>query len=133
MTRREIEEDARLGLRYLAEAGVEPELWRPPWGVCSPGTEEVASELGLSLVLWTEDTHDWRGDTATEMLNDINNGLGPGSVVLMHDGLGPGARRAGCGQTVALTGMLARRVRELGCEPEPMSGGLASLKPSETG
>ena len=30
----------------------------------------------------------------------------------MHDGIGPGARREGCEQTVELVGKLARRIRE---------------------
>lgn len=120
LTRRETEEDARLGLRDLADAGASPSLWRPPWGVLSPWTREVADEFGLRLALWTGDTHDWRGDTADEMLRSVGVGLRPGSVVLMHDGLGPGARRKGCEQTVALVGRLVRRIRELGCEPEPV-------------
>lgn len=82
--------------------------------------------MGLDPALWTEDTHDWRGDAAGEMLDIIGSGLGPGSVVLMHDGLGPGARREGCGQTVALVGMLVERIRGLGCEPGPMTCGVAA-------
>lgn len=124
LTREELEEDTRLGLRDLAYAGAAPELWRPPWGVCAPWTESVAARWGLGLALWTEDTHDWRGDGAEEMLNDIGGSLGPGSVVLMHDGLGPGARRSGCEQTTALVGLLAERIRGLGCEPVPMTGGM---------
>lgn len=120
LTRDEAQEDVRLGLLDLAYAGARPALWRPPWGVLAPWTREVADWSGLRLALWTEDTHDWRGDAAGEMLETIGGGLRPGSVVLMHDGLGPGARREGCEQTVALIGMLAQRIRELGCEPEPV-------------
>lgn len=126
LSRHEAEEDVRLGRRDLVEIGAAPALWRPPWGVRAPWTAEVASRMGLDLALWTEDTHDWRGDTADEMLDSIGSGLGPGSVVLMHDGLGPGARRSGCDQTVALVGKLVHRIRELGCEPEPMMSGLGT-------
>lgn len=126
MARPELEEDLRLGLLYLAEVGVEPELWRPPWGIRAPWTEEVARESGLELALWTEDTHDWRGDSAGEMLDSIRGTLRPGSVVLMHDGLGPGARRESCEQTIELAGLLARSIRELGCEPESLTTGLAA-------
>lgn len=121
LTRKEAEEDTRLGFRNLAEVGVRPALWRPPWGVRAPWTEEVARRMDLWLAPWTEDTHDWRGDMTAEMLDSISESLRPGSVVLMHDGLGPGARREGCDQTVALVGKLVERIRELGCEPEPMS------------
>lgn len=119
MTRREAEEDTRLGLRDLAQAGAAPTLWRPPWGVLAPWSRDVAEDFGLNLTLWTEDTHDWRGDSAAKMLRSVEDELRPGSVILMHDGMGPGARREGCGQTVELIGKLARRVREIGCEPEP--------------
>lgn len=118
LTRREAEEDTRLGLRDLAQAGASPALWRPPWGVLAPWTSEVAEDFGLELTLWTEDTHDWRGDSAGAMLRSIEDDLRPGSVVLMHDGIGPGARREGCEQTVELIGKLARRIREIGCAPE---------------
>ena len=118
LTRREAEEDTRLGLRALAGAGASPALWRPPWGVLAPWTREVADSHGLRLALWTEDTRDWRGDSADEMLRAVENELRPGSVVLMHNGIGPGARREGCEQTVELVGKLARRIREIGCAPE---------------
>jgi peptidoglycan/xylan/chitin deacetylase (PgdA/CDA1 family) len=128
MSRSEVEEDTRTGLRELAEVGAAPELWRPPWGVCAPWTADVAREAGLEISLWSEDTHDWRGDGAKWMLDSIDVTLQAGSVVLMHDGLGPGARREGCEETVALVGPLVRRVRDLGCEPEPMTGSFAHLK-----
>jgi hypothetical protein len=39
----------------------------------------------------------------------------------MHDGIGPGALRSGCGETVALVGDLVKRIRFLGCEPGPLN------------
>ena len=54
------------------------------------------------------------------MLGRIEPLIGQGSVVLMHDGVGPGARRTGCEETVALVEPLVARLRELGCEPTPL-------------
>jgi peptidoglycan/xylan/chitin deacetylase (PgdA/CDA1 family) len=119
-SRREVEADTREGLQAVRSLGIEPQLWRPPWGVRAPWTQEVAEEFGLRLASWSVDTKDWRGDTAPEMLGRIEPLLGSGSVVLMHDGLGPGARRTGCGETVALVEPLVARLRELGCEPTPL-------------
>jgi peptidoglycan/xylan/chitin deacetylase (PgdA/CDA1 family) len=116
-SRCEVEADTREGLQALRSLGIEPRLWRPPWDARAPWTQEVAQEFGLRLASWSVDTKDWRGDTAPEMLGTIEPLLGPGSVVLMHDGLGPGARRTGCGETVALVEPLVTRLRELGCEP----------------
>lgn len=119
--RDEIEADTGEGLETLRSLGVEPRLWRPPWGVFAPWTLEVAADFGLELVRWTADTHDWRGDASAEMLRSIKPRLGPDAVVLMHDGLGPGALRTGCEETVALTGPLVARLRSLGCEPVPLA------------
>ncbi len=120
-TRREVEADILAGLWTLEVQGVRPHFWRPPWGVLAPFTAEVADEFGLEIVLWTEGTRDWRGDPAPEMLRRVGSQLRPGSIVLMHDGIGPGARRSGCGETVALVGGLVERIRSLGCEPGPLA------------
>lgn len=94
LTGEEIESDTRAGLDDLSFLGLRPRLWRTPWGVTTPATHEVASRFGLDLVPWTADTHDWRGDPATGVLAKVEPLLRPGAVVLMHDGLGPGARIA---------------------------------------
>ena len=120
-SRREVEADTREGLGMLRKLGVEPRLWRPPWGVRAPWTKEAASGFGLELAPWSVDTHDWRGDAAPEMMRRVEPLLGPGSVVLMHDGLGPGARRSGCEETVALVEDLVIRLRSMGCEPVPLT------------
>lgn len=116
-TREEVKADTRAGLRTLEVLGSFPHFWRPPWGVLAPFTAEIADDFGLEIVLWTEGTRDWHGDPAPEMLERVGPRLRPGSVVLMHDGIGPGARRSGCGETVALVGGLVERIRSLGCEP----------------
>jgi len=120
-SRREVEADTREGLRILQGLGVKPRLWRPPWGILAPWTEEVAESFGLRLAPWSADTHDWRGDVAPEMLRRVVPLLGPGSVVLMHDGLGPGARRGGCEETVVLVGSLVACLRSMGCELVPLA------------
>jgi hypothetical protein len=57
----------------------------------APFTAEIAYEVGLKLMLWTEGSQNWRGNSAAEMLERVEPGLRPGSIVLMHDGIGPGA------------------------------------------
>jgi peptidoglycan/xylan/chitin deacetylase (PgdA/CDA1 family) len=121
LTCSEVAADARSGLEDLGTLDVLPRLWRPPWGVVTPWTRAVAKDCRLELVSWTADTHDWRGDTASEMLANVRPDLRPGAVLLMHDGLGPGARRSGCEETIALIGKVIEQARSLGCEPCPMS------------
>jgi peptidoglycan/xylan/chitin deacetylase (PgdA/CDA1 family) len=98
----EIEADTRRALDAFAELGVRPTLWRTPWGVYTEATERVAARHGLSLVHWTIDTHDWRGDSVATMLAIARARFEPGGIVLMHDGLGPGSQRIGAQNTVEL-------------------------------
>jgi peptidoglycan/xylan/chitin deacetylase (PgdA/CDA1 family) len=109
--------DLDRALDALDGLGIRPAVWRTPWGTEAEWTRSLAAERGLDLVGWTADTHDWRGDRAPQMLAAIGPDLRDGAIVLAHDGLGPGAERAGCEETVALVGPLVRAARERGLEP----------------
>jgi peptidoglycan/xylan/chitin deacetylase (PgdA/CDA1 family) len=119
---RELREDTRAALAAFERAGLpRPTRWRAPWGICTEATEQVATELELELVHWTADSHDWRGDSSTEMLEALDAEIEGGAIVLMHDGLGPGALRAGAGQTVELIKPLSELARERGLRVLPLS------------
>jgi peptidoglycan/xylan/chitin deacetylase (PgdA/CDA1 family) len=113
--------DAEHGLETLASLGARVRRWRPPWGVVTEATRRVADEHELEVVRWSVDTHDWRGDTAADMHARVADELGAGSVVLMHDGLGPGARRTGCGHTVELIPRLVHTLSGRGVRTVPLS------------
>jgi peptidoglycan/xylan/chitin deacetylase (PgdA/CDA1 family) len=117
MTPKEIEADVESGLTAL---GGSARLWRTPWGVVTPATREVARKHGLTLVGWTADTEDWRGDTPHQMLGRVEKKLLPQAVVLMHDGIGPGALRDGCATTVDVVGSLVSLARSRGLDPVPL-------------
>jgi peptidoglycan-N-acetylglucosamine deacetylase len=119
-TRREIEDDTRTGLLSLEYLGHTPQHWRTPWGVVVPATEDVARRHRLRLVGWTADTQDWRGGAPQEMLARVEAGIMPGAIVIMHDGIGPGATRESCAGTVALVGPLVSLARSRGLEPVPL-------------
>ncbi|HEY6397913.1 MAG TPA: polysaccharide deacetylase family protein [Solirubrobacteraceae bacterium] len=96
-------EDAAHALASLGSVGVRPSLWRTPWGDTADWTQPLARELGLILVPWSIDTHDWRGDSAETMFRLTVGGLQPGAIVLAHDGIGPGALRADARETIDYT------------------------------
>jgi peptidoglycan/xylan/chitin deacetylase (PgdA/CDA1 family) len=110
----EIEADTLCALDAFAELGVRPTLWRTPWGIRTEASERVAARHGLSLVGWTIDTHDWRGDSISTMLAVARARLEHGGIVLMHDGLGPGALRIGAQSTVELLPPLIAAARAAG-------------------
>jgi peptidoglycan/xylan/chitin deacetylase (PgdA/CDA1 family) len=113
-SRAAIEADTDRALEALAELGVRPRRWRTPWGDTAPWTAALADARDLSLEGWTADTHDWRGDDAETMLAATVPQLGPSGTVLMHDGIGPGARRGDCLQTVRLIAPLCAEIGRRG-------------------
>ncbi len=113
----EIEADVKSGLTVLEGPA---RLWRTPWGVVTPATEDVARTHGLTLVGWSADTEDWRGDSPYEMLGRVEGQLLPGAIVLMHDGIGPGATREDCAMTVNAIGPLVSLARSRDLEPVPL-------------
>ena len=119
LDRAALEADTDAALATLEALGLRARLWRTPWGNTAPWTPAVAAERGLTLVGWSADTHDWRGDHAGLMLASIDADVGDGAIVLAHDGLGPGALRAGCEGTIALVPRLVAlaRGRGLSCGP----------------
>jgi peptidoglycan/xylan/chitin deacetylase (PgdA/CDA1 family) len=112
-----VEADLRAGLGVLAAHGVAPTMWRLPWGHLAGYSQPLADEYGLTLAGWTADSHDWRGDRAAEMLRAVEPRLDPEAIVLMHDGVGSGARRADCRETAALVEPLVAAARRKGLEP----------------
>jgi peptidoglycan-N-acetylglucosamine deacetylase len=112
--------DTERALDRLASLGIAPTRWRTPWGDTAPFTREVADARGLALTGWTVDTHDWRGDSAATMFAATRDGLIDEAIVLAHDGIGPGARRADARETVAYTGRVIDFARDTGVALEAL-------------
>ncbi len=108
--------DTGRALRLLRSVGVRPTLWRTPWGDTAPWSAQVAEENQLRIVGWTVDTHDWRGDTAEQMLRATKDDLRDGAIVLAHDGIGPGSRRADPRETIEYAALVAEHAVAAGLE-----------------
>jgi peptidoglycan/xylan/chitin deacetylase (PgdA/CDA1 family) len=128
-TTAELRSEVDLGLGLLDLVGVKPRAWRAPWGVETETTRELAAARGLRLWGWNVDTHDWRGDSAARMHGALaaQGGLRDGDVILMHDALGPGARRDGCAETVALTELLLTAAEAAGLSTATVSASAGVL------
>ena len=113
----ELRDDTLDGLRTLAQLGATIRRWRAPWGVVTEATRRIAAEHQLELVGWSADTQDWSGDGAALMHSRVAGGVRAGAVVLLHDGIGPGARRCDCRETVELIPRLVETMRGRGLRP----------------
>jgi peptidoglycan/xylan/chitin deacetylase (PgdA/CDA1 family) len=106
--------DTERALARLRRVGIRPTLWRTPYGVTADWTPDVAAEHGLRLVGWTVDTNDWRGHEAEAMFAATRPQLIPEAIVLAHDGIGPGARRAKATETLAYVRLALAHARREG-------------------
>ena len=118
---RGLRRDTEAGLRLLERLGVTARRWRAPWGVTTAASRAIAADLDLELVRWDVDTHDWRGDSAAAMHARVAGEIRADSVVLMHDGLGPGARRTDCRETLRLVPALIATLRSRRLRPAPVA------------
>ncbi len=71
----------------IADAtGVEPRLYRPPYGVLNAAALLHARGRGWETVLWARDGHDWQADaTPHSIVERLTRNLHDGDVLLLHD------------------------------------------------
>ncbi|MBI4896769.1 MAG: polysaccharide deacetylase family protein [Actinobacteria bacterium] len=62
------------------------DMMRPPYGEHNAATDRVVRKLGYAQILWSADSQDALGQPWKVVSRNVVDGLGPGSVILMHDG-----------------------------------------------
>ncbi len=79
--------DLDRGHATIAEAtGIEPTLYRPPYGIFSPAGLALARRRGWRALLWSRWGRDWRRHIAPARIAAlVSDGLVPGDVLLLHD------------------------------------------------
>lgn len=65
--------------------GVSPVLMRPPEGAVNESGMAAIGSVGMSAVLWTLDTRDWRSRNAEAITEAVLTQVKDGDIVLLHD------------------------------------------------
>lgn len=87
--------------------GVQPTLFRAPYGAWTPTVIRECERMRMVPLDWSVDPRDWSRPGVRHIVNDIMDNTRPGSIILEHDG---GGNRS---QTVAaLRIILPRLLRE---------------------
>lgn len=105
--------------------GQHPLFFRAPAGLRSPFLDPVLCRLGLRLASWTRRGFDTVSARAEGVLGKLTRGLGPGDILLLHDGH---AARTGNGVPVILEVLprLLDAVAAAGLTPVTLRAALAS-------
>jgi len=90
--------------------GIAPKCFRPPMGLSNPRVFRVARALGLTVVGWSARGFDTRVTNPERIVAQITRSLGPGAIILLHDGNIPPER------LVATVKLLLDRLHKLGYE-----------------
>jgi peptidoglycan/xylan/chitin deacetylase (PgdA/CDA1 family) len=103
--------------------GQRPQCFRAPAGFRNPFLAPVLARLGLSLVSWTRRGFDTREGEPQRVLQRLTRGLGPGDILLLHDG---NAAHTAAGAPVILEVLprLLRQCRAAGLHPVRLSDAL---------
>lgn len=84
-TRRDFEKS----IRALKDLGVEPVLYRPPWGHVNWITLRMIRKFGLTKVLWDVMVQDWTADSSEILLQyKLLKRARACSIICLHDGRG---------------------------------------------
>ena len=92
--------------------GSRTNLYRTPYGEYNATVLQAAQDKGYYTIQWNLDTLDYTGLTGNEMWNRIKDKLGPGDIILMHNGTE---------HTADSLGMLLKNIKEKGLEVTKIS------------
>ncbi|GAB3656125.1 hypothetical protein GCM10027589_15600 [Actinocorallia lasiicapitis] len=65
--------------------GIDPTLFRPPYGATDKRVKAETKSQGLAQILWDTDTLDWKYQSASGIASRARHGLRRGAIILMHD------------------------------------------------
>jgi peptidoglycan/xylan/chitin deacetylase (PgdA/CDA1 family) len=128
LSRGAVQEQIERGAAALERAGAPvPTLFRPPYGKTDPTIDDAVRADHLRLVLWNVAVEHYV-DHATEQaaLHTLLRLIGPGAVILAHDGGGDRSR------TIALLPLLLDQLAHRGYRFATVSTLLASGRPETT-
>jgi peptidoglycan-N-acetylglucosamine deacetylase len=109
--------DLERGAAVVAAAtGVEPRLYRPPYGRFSESSYAAARELGLEPVYWSAWGSDWEPIPPERIAETAIRDLDPGAIVLLHDSARYATRPSAAPTAEALPAILAA-MKERGLDP----------------
>ena len=114
----QVREDIARALSSIEDAtGYSPTLYRPPYGVLNASALRQARGRGWRTLMWTQWGRDWEARATPESITArVTDGVGEGSVLLLHDAddySAPGSWR----RTVAALPRVLDVLAERGLQP----------------
>lgn len=81
-------EIGRTKQKIEGESGQPVNFFRPPYGSRNTTVDQIAQSLGLVEILWSVDSADSLGANYAGIIKNVEAGLHPGAIILMHENRG---------------------------------------------
>jgi peptidoglycan/xylan/chitin deacetylase (PgdA/CDA1 family) len=132
VTPRWLADDVARGAEAIARAtGVEPRLYRPPYGIFTPAGLRLARRE-YDLLLWSKWGRDWRRRTSAEEIARLaTRDLGAGDVILLHDADWYSAEGSHL-RTAAAVPLILEALERAGLQPTGSGSASTSRAPSSS-
>ncbi|MFJ4621896.1 polysaccharide deacetylase family protein [Streptomyces sp. NPDC088812] len=86
LTRRQIRREMSRTCEVVEDlCGERPRWFRAPYGAWNRSAFQLGAELGMEPLAWTVDSLDWTTPGTRTIVDRVEDGAGPGVVVLSHD------------------------------------------------
>ncbi len=86
LKKREVESEIDDTRNAIADAaGIEPALFRPPYGLFDLTVSRAVNDRGLAMVLWTALSGDYSDDPPEKILTTVRPFIRPGAIQVFHD------------------------------------------------
>ncbi len=121
----------RTAEKIRAQTGEVVQLFRPPYGSHDATVDGIVHRLGLLEILWSTDSADSLGANWAGIIKNVEAGMRPGAIILMHENRGQTIRAL----TTLLPALRRRGLRSV-TVPELLSSdppSMAQLRAGESG
>ena len=71
--------------KVFALTGYCTTILRPPCGLYNEKLVNFAKNTNEKIILWNIDTHDWKHMSVENIVNNVNNKISGGNIILFHD------------------------------------------------
>jgi len=94
--------------------GKSPRYFRPPWGLYNKEVVDIAAENGLTMILWSLSSRDWKERNSGKIRNNVVENISGSEILLFHDGCKRGTSRK---STVESLPVIIDELKEMGYIP----------------
>ena len=86
LTEKEILDDVEKALDLFHKNNLNPQYFRPAYGIVNQGIVKALRKNYLKGILWSIDSMDWKYfENQQIIIQNVVNHLSPGSIILMHE------------------------------------------------